>query len=114
VLVTYPQKLLTVAHRLIDAGEFSIAIVVAHIACEVANDRTFAEAFKAKGIEYLEEAVGEVLPGNNMGNEKTRSLYSAVTGDNIQDQPFWARFKESASRRNKISHNGTIYGKAEA
>lgn len=113
-VLTYPQKLLGVAEWLIEAEEHSIAVVVAHMACEVATDRTFTEAFKAKGIEYLGEPIENLLPGNNLGNDRIRRLYTALTGDEIQQQPFWARFTKSATWRNKISHNGAVYGQAEA
>lgn len=114
-VITYPQKLLLLAQKLIDFEEFSISVVVAHMACEVATDRAFTDAFKAKGIEYLEEAFDKLLPGNNLGNDKTREFYTALTGDDIgQIKPFWQRFKESATRRNKISHNGATVGQVEA
>jgi len=113
-VITYPQKLLALAQWLIDSGELSISIVVAHMACEVAADRTFTEAFKAKGIEYLEKSIEKLLPSNNLGNTNIRKFYTALTGDEIQNQPFWPRFTESATRRNKISHNGAIYGQADA
>ena len=38
-VTTYPQRLLDVAKGLIGTEEYSIAVVVAHIACEVAVDR---------------------------------------------------------------------------
>ena len=72
------------------------------------------EAFKAKGIEYLEEPIEKLLPSNNLGNDKTRKVYTALTGDEIQNQPFWQRFTESATRRNRISHNGATVGLVEA
>ena len=34
-VITYPQKLLALAQWLINSGEFSISVVVAHMACEV-------------------------------------------------------------------------------
>jgi len=113
-VITYPQKLLTLAQSLIDSEEHSVSIVVAHMACEVAVDRTFTKAYTAKGIEYLEEPLESFLPSNNLGNDGVRKLYTALTGDEIQKQPFWSRFKESAARRNKISHNGATYDQSEA
>ena len=65
-VTTYPQKLLSFAQSLIDQEEYSVSIVAAHMACEVAVDRTFTEAYKAKGIEYLEEPIEGLLPGNNL------------------------------------------------
>jgi hypothetical protein len=114
VVIPYPQRLLGVAQELIKNGEYSISIVVAHIACEVAVDRVFAAAFKAKGIEYLEEAVEDLLPGNNLSNNKIRKLYTALTGDEIEKQPFWSRFCKSVTRRNEVSHNGATYEKPDA
>ena len=73
-IVTYPQKLLTLAQELINRDEHSVSIVVSHIACEVATDRALVQAFKAKGIEYLEESIEKLLPGNNLGNDKVREL----------------------------------------
>jgi hypothetical protein len=113
-VVTYPQKLLAFAEELIRLGEHSLSIVTAHIACEVATDRTFSKAFRAKGIEYLEDSVSDLLPSNNLGNERVAAVYMAITGDIINQQPFWARFKESATRRNRVSHNGQSYGQADA
>ena len=113
-VITYPQKLLSLAQSLIDSGEYSVSIVVAHMACEVAVDRTFTEAYKVKGIEYLEKSIESFLPSNNLGNDGVRKLYTALTGDEIQKQPFWQRFTDSAKRRNNISHNGATYEKPEA
>ena len=35
VVITYPEALLTTAQGLIAGGDFSIAVVVAHMACEI-------------------------------------------------------------------------------
>lgn len=113
-VITYPQKLLAIAQGLIESNEFSISVVVAHIACEVATDRAFSKAFKEKHLEFLEEPIESFFSGNSLGNKKIRKLYTALTDDYIENQPFWSKFKESAVRRNKISHNGVIVGKVEA
>ena len=65
-VITYPQKLLALAQGLIDSGEHSVSVVVAHMACEVATDRAFTDAFKAKGLEYLEEPIEKLLPRKGM------------------------------------------------
>ena len=41
--IPYPQRLLEVAQSLIHQSEFSIAVVVAHMACEVATERSLSE-----------------------------------------------------------------------
>jgi hypothetical protein len=114
LLITYPEALLATAQDLIAKGEFSIAVVVAHMACEIGAERVLSRAFTTKGIGYLEESVEELLPGYNLANYRVRKLYNAVTGDQIQTQPFWQAFKESATRRNQAVHKGRMATKAEA
>lgn len=113
-LITYPQNLLNFARRLIDEGQFSIAVVVAHMACEIATERSLSESFNRKGLKYLEEPIYEFLNGYNLANDKIRKLYTALTGDEIQKQPFWEKFKNSARCRNHIVHEGITVKKAEA
>jgi hypothetical protein len=113
-VITYPQKLLTLTRRLIDEGEFAIAVVVAHIACEIATERCLTEAFAAKGIPDLEDSVTDFFSGSSLANDRIRKLYTALTGDEVEKAPFWQKFKESAVRRNKIAHSSVTVTKAEA
>lgn len=113
-VVTYPQNLLSLARMLIDEERFSIAVIVAHMACEIATERSLSEAFAAKGLQYLETPVEDFLNGYNLANKRIRKLYTALTGDEVQSAPFWQKFKESAQRRNNIIHGGTIVGRPEA
>lgn len=112
--VLYPDKLLITARDLIEKGEFSISVVVAHMACEISAERSISRAFKEKGIDILEQPVEALLPGYSLANDKVKDLYNAVTGSEIQKQPFWQQFKESATRRNKAVHAGEIATKEEA
>lgn len=113
-VITYPEALLTTTQDLIARGEFSIAVVVAHMACEISAERALSRTFIAKGIGYLEESVEDLLPGYNLANDRVRNLYNAVTGDQIQKQSFWQAFKESAIRRNQAVHKGRTMTKGEA
>jgi hypothetical protein len=114
-VITYPQKLLALSRSLIDQQkEYGTAILVAHVACEVATDRTLTDAFKNRGIPDLEDAVTRLLSGNNLGNERIRRLYTALTGDDVANAPFWQKFTESAKRRNNIAHKGALASEAEA
>jgi hypothetical protein len=114
IVITYPQKLLTLAQKLINDGEFAIAVVVAHIACEIATERTLSEAFGAKGIPELEDPVTDFFPGNNLGNDRIRKLYTTLTGDDVANTSFWQAFKASAQLRNKIAHSNVVVTKQEA
>jgi hypothetical protein len=105
-MITYPQRLLTLARRLIDEGEFAIATIVAHMACEIATERSLSDAFAAKGIPDLEDPVSEFFTGHSMNSDRIRKLYTALTGDRIEQAAFWADFRKSAKRRNEIAHSG--------
>ena len=77
-VTAYPRALLSVARSFIDQGHFSIAVVVAHMACEVATERRLAEAFVAKGVQYLEDPVTDLFNGYSLGNDKIRNVYIAL------------------------------------
>lgn len=113
-VVTYPQTLLSSAEELLQRGQLGISVVVSHMACEVAAERTISEGFRVKGIEFLGESVLAYLNGYNLASERNRRLYSALTGDEIQQSPFWASFKASAARRNEVMHKSRIVTRVEA
>ena len=64
-LIPYEETLLAAARTLITNGELSIAVVVAHMACEIGAERAIARAFAAKGVGYLEEPVFAYSSGYN-------------------------------------------------
>jgi hypothetical protein len=113
-VTTYPEVLLSVARSLIDASQHSVAVVVAHMACEVATERALGAAFAKRGLQDLEEAIGELLNGYNLANDKNTKLYNALTGQSIEQEAFWPEFKKSAKLRNHIMHAGQIATAAQA
>ncbi len=113
-VITYPHRLLALARKLIGDGLAELAVVVAHIACEIAVERSLSEAFAAKGIQYLEDSVTDFFSGYNLANDRLRKFYAALTGDEVEKTPFWPKFKESATRRNNIMHSGATVTKTEA
>ena len=104
----YPRLLLNIARTLIGENRCALSIIVAHMACEVATEESLSRAFASKGIKYLQDSVTDLLNGYNLANDRIRRLYTALTGDALQNAPFWQSFKESSSRRNNIIHGGTI------
>lgn len=113
-VITYQQSLLQLARQLLTSGEYGVAVVVAHIACEVAVQRAFDRAFKTKNVHYLQESVMDLCPGYNLNNKRIGRLYTALTGDDIAAQPFWADFSASATRRNRMVHEGSKPSAQEA
>lgn len=113
-LTLYSEMLLVKAQELITKGEFGIATVIAHTACEISAERAISQAFVAKGIAYLEDWADKVVSSYSLSNSRVQDLYNAVAGDKIQDQSFWPVFKESAKRRHGFVHKGKSITKAEA
>ena len=106
-LTRYSETLLTKADELITKGEFGLAVVVAHTACEISAELAISQAFAAKGIVYLEDWADEVLSNYNLVNGRVHKLYAALTGKQIQrQQSFWKDFNDSVERRNAFVHKG--------
>ena len=84
------------------------------MACEVATERVLSQSFAHNGISNMEEAVLGFLSGYNLASSRNLKLYVALTGDDIQQRPFWQAFKDSATRRSAVIHKGAILGRSEA
>ena len=110
----YAEALLATARRLIADGEFGVAVVVAHMACEISVERALSRAYEGKDTGFLGESAEEMLPCYNLANDRARNLYNAVTGNEVHQQSFWDAFKESAIWRNQAVHEGRNLTKAEA
>jgi hypothetical protein len=113
-VVTYPQALLKNAASLITAKQYNEALVIAHMACEIAAERAFAKALAKRPQRTPKETGGDLPTGYNLANEQTRKQYTEVTGDNIQDQPFWPAFAQFVHLRNQIVHASKKVSRAEA
>jgi hypothetical protein len=97
-------------------GRFELAIVVVHTACEIATEQTLSKAFDARGVQDLKDWVmGRLTAGGcNLANDRIRSLYTALTGDEVQKTAFWSKFKASAKLRNNILQRGATVEKKDA
>ena len=111
-VITYPQRLLGLARNLIDRGnpdthDFDLAVILLHMASEVATERALSKAFAAKGLGYLEDWATSTFSGYSLNNRRIRDLYAALTGDKVQDQTaFWSDFAKSCELRNGVMHRG--------
>jgi hypothetical protein len=105
-ITDYPSLLLKDAEDLIEQGRYGIAVVVAHMACEIAVQRSLSAAFAKKHIGELEESISKSFSGYNLDNDRLREFYTALTGDAVEFEPFWSDFTQSAHRRNRIVHEG--------
>ncbi|MGC1950982.1 MAG: hypothetical protein WA970_00035 [Gammaproteobacteria bacterium] len=113
-VLSYPQRLVRVADDLICGREFGIAVVVLHMAAEIAVEGCLSEAFTTRDIRGLEGPISNFLNGYNLANDHIRKLFVAMTDDKIEKQSFWQGFKESAKLRNEIMHKKKIATEEEA
>ncbi len=114
---SYPQILLGIARFLLGKNDDKVcglATIMAHLACEISTERFLSESFARKGIQSLEETVVDALNGYNLSNDKVWKLYTSLTGDEIQEKPFWGSFLRSAKRRDNIVRKGFIVGRKDA
>lgn len=112
--ISYPEALLTIAQGLVDQGHFNVAIVTSHMACEIATERAFSAAYAVKKLKPLGEAVDNLMNGHNLGNDKHRQLWNALTGTELEKEPFWSGFKAASAKRNTLVHGRGHANKMEA
>jgi hypothetical protein len=80
----------------------------------VGVERAISQALRAKGIEYLEEAIDGLLNNFNLGNGRVHRFFTALTGETVTGKGFWKGLMESVQRRNDIVHRGVEVSQAEA
>jgi hypothetical protein len=102
-IISYPQHLLNLARKLIDDGEFNVSVVILHMACEIAVEKAIYDWCTKQGKPIPQNLDG--YNGYSLAKDKNRKAYTLLTGDQIQQKPFWQKYKESTDRRNKIIHS---------
>jgi hypothetical protein len=110
----YHLVLLAAADNLLLQQQPGVAVVTAHMACEIVTEQAIAAAFNRRGLGDLEEVVTAWFQSNNLANDRIRDVYVALTGDRIQDAPFWGRFTASSKLRNHAVHRGKLVSPQEA
>ena len=87
-------------------SEPEIAVILSQMACEIVCELAFTAVVAKKKVSGLQTTVDELLPSYNLGAERVRKAYVALSGDKITTQPYWADFKAHVKRRNQIVHKG--------
>jgi hypothetical protein len=111
---TYPGQLMNLAADLIKEKRYPLAVIVVHMACEIAVERAIWEALDARGAQYTKE---DRFLGYNLKQQKVRKLYKDATGDNVPSSvgtKTWKAFKTSSNLRNSIIHEGQTASEIDA
>ena len=110
----YPSQLLHAARQMMITGRREVSVVTAQMACEVCAERVISTYFRSRKVQFLEDAVEDLLPSYNLANDKVRRIYIALTQDQIQQQYFWSEYKTMVSIRNKAVHAGVRIQESQA
>lgn len=112
----YFKTLLDTARRLATEGEGAIAVVVAHMAFEVAAEQAFSQILQRRGITgELTESCLAMMPDRTFMAKQTRNLWTALTaGDLIKDADGWKTYDASVQLRNAAVHSGATIGAKQA
>lgn len=100
----YHRAILSAAEGWIAQGEFDVAIVFLQTACEILTEQVFDTIMKKMEVGWLKEHIDDLPPNYNIGNERVRKLYVALTDDKIEEQPFWGDFEQHVTLRHELVH----------
>jgi HEPN domain-containing protein len=112
-LVRHHDNLLSKAEELYAAGEYALAVIVAHTASEVATDRWLTAAMRSQLRPPLSEAVLDLIWNCNINNKNILRLYEGLTGTKLPAD-IVDRFRAFADVRNHTVHTGHPPNEAQA
>jgi hypothetical protein len=101
------------ADQLRRSGFGEAAVVTAQSACEIACEWAIAQLLERRGVDFLHGCVDDMIGSYNLAG-RARELYVTLSGDRVQEQPFWFAFTECVKRRNRIVHRGDQVSSTDA
>lgn len=107
-------ELRMVAKDLHQHGEqHDLAVIVAQTACEILIESTIVDLIRRRD-EPLAEALGDMLRSYSFMDDRSRTVWAALTGERVEQQPFWPKYKAHVERRNAVAHRGSQVTEDEA
>jgi hypothetical protein len=97
------RGLLDAAEALRRDTHFGPAVVTAQAAVEVVTEFVICDALRDRGAE-LEEPFRMFIRTFSLRDERLRSLYKALIGDDITEAGFWRELQAHMKRRNEVAH----------
>jgi hypothetical protein len=95
-------------HKSTFSQQPALMVVLAEVVCEAFTVWALEELFRKKNVGDL----WKVLSGGSktrrrvqdICNNETHEIYTALSGDQITQAPFWKKLKQHNSRRNALVH----------
>ena len=109
------QQLMQAAQHQYDGGDYREALVLSHIAIEVAADQALAAwANQVEPAPLRPWLLKQIDTNHNLGSTKIRALFEAMSGREISGEDFWAAFITYNELRNRIMHEGIAITEEQA
>lgn len=102
----FHRKLLDDARNTLASGPNEMVLVLSHAAAEQCTEWAITSLCAVRKVKELAEPIRELFASWDICNDKVRGVYSALSGDNPQQKPFWDRLKQLKIRRNRVVHGG--------
>jgi hypothetical protein len=109
------HHLLAFARQKATEGEYQIAVVLAHAACEWHTESALGSLIKLKGAELLGDvAMSFIGDSITLSDRRVRKLYGALTGDYPAGHPdpktaaaaWWPEWVMGRELRHAVAHRG--------
>ncbi len=100
------EVLLNSAQAAHDEGDYKIAVILAQTSLEIFTESVLAALYRKRDIMYLKPEFEHLLINYNLANAKVSSLYMTLSGDDINQAPFWSAVQQHIVLRNDLVHEG--------
>jgi hypothetical protein len=102
----FHQKLIEEAKNSLKSSLFEMAVVLSQAASEMCTEWAITALFALRDDKDLAEPILGLFVVKDICSERVQRVYSALSGDSPNQQPFWARLKSHRDRRNAVVHRG--------
>ncbi|MDH3287647.1 MAG: hypothetical protein OEP48_08000 [Betaproteobacteria bacterium] len=102
----FHQKLLDEARHTLSSNLNEMAVVLSQAASEMCTEWAITALFALRDDKDLAEPILGLFVVKDICSERVQRVYSALSGDSPNQQPFWARLKSHRDRRNAVVRRG--------
>lgn len=108
------RRLLANAERALEKGDYESAVITAQTAYEVFFQRAISVLLVPAGGERLQSAISGMVSSYSPYNGRLTKLYRSLTGDRLDQTPFWAGLLAMCDTRNDVIHRGIAASQEQA
>jgi hypothetical protein len=107
-LTPMSQALLGQARQQAAAGQLQFAVVLAQAACELRTEDAIIELMRHRKAEFLSDALLNIFTTASLSDERLCAVYSALTGDDPKQTPWWSDWIKGRKLRHDVAHAGKV------